>query len=120
MLDSMRLPVLQAGGSDPIPDSLSELVAQYTGLLGQVVAFVVAIASGLLMAKMMNALTEEQINPMIGAAGTSAVPMASRVVQDMAKEADSQNDLLMHAMGPNVAGVLGSATAAGILITLLT
>jgi sodium ion-translocating decarboxylase beta subunit len=85
-----------------------------------VLAFVVAIASGLLMAKMMNAVTEEQINPMIGAAGTSAVPMASRVVQDMAKEADSQNDLLMNAMGPNVAGVLGSATAAGILITLLT
>jgi oxaloacetate decarboxylase beta subunit len=85
-----------------------------------VVAFVVAIASGLVMAKMMNAVTEEQINPMIGAAGTSAVPMASRVVQDMAKEADSQNDLLMNAMGPNVAGVLGSATAAGILITLLT
>lgn len=85
-----------------------------------IVAFVVAIASGLLMAKLMNMMTEEQINPMIGAAGTSAVPMASRVVQDMAKEADPQNDLLMHAMGPNVAGVLGSATAAGVLITLLT
>lgn len=85
-----------------------------------VIAFIVAIASGLIMAKIMNILTEEQINPMIGAAGTSAVPMASRVVQDMAKEADPQNDLLMNAMGPNVAGVLGSATSAGILITLLT
>jgi sodium ion-translocating decarboxylase beta subunit len=85
-----------------------------------VVAFMVAIASGLIMAKIMNALTEEQINPMIGAAGTSAVPMASRVVQEMGKEADPQNDLLMNAMGPNVAGVLGSATSAGILITLLT
>lgn len=84
-------------------------------LLGMV-AFAIGTASGVLMAKLMNALTKEPINPLIGAAGVSAVPMASRVVNKVGLEANPQNILLMHAMGPNVAGVIGSAIAAGIMI----
>nr|AGF93173.1 sodium ion-translocating decarboxylase, beta subunit [uncultured organism] len=84
-----------------------------------VAAFAVAVGSGVLLAKLMNLISSEKINPMIGAAGCSAVPMAARVVQDLGKKEDPHNNLLMHAMGPNVAGVLGSATAAGILITLV-
>ena len=71
------------------------------------------------MAKLMNAVTKEPINPLIGAAGVSAVPMASRVVNKVGLEANPQNILLMHAMGPNVAGVIGSAIAAGIMIMFL-
>ena len=68
------------------------------------------------MAKLMNLLSKQQINPLIGAAGVSAVPMAARVVNRVGLEANPHNFLLMHAMGPNVAGVIGSAVAAGILI----
>jgi oxaloacetate decarboxylase beta subunit len=68
------------------------------------------------MAKLMNRLSSTPINPLIGAAGVSAVPMASRVVNKVGLEANPQNFLLMHAMGPNVAGVIGSAVAAGIMI----
>ena len=82
-------------------------------------AFATATAGGVLLGKLMNMVSKEKINPMIGAAGVSAVPMAARVVQRLGKEADPQNNLLMHAMGPNIAGVLGSATAAGVLIALL-
>ena len=82
-------------------------------------AFATATAGGVLLGKLMNMVSKEKINPMIGAAGVSAVPMAARVVQKLGKEADPQNNLLMHAMGPNIAGVLGSATAAGVLIALL-
>ncbi len=84
-----------------------------------VAAFAVAVGGGVILGKIMNALSSEKINPMIGAAGCSAVPMAARVVQDVGKDEDPHNNLLMHAMGPNVAGVLGSATAAGVLITLV-
>jgi oxaloacetate decarboxylase beta subunit len=87
-------------------------------LLG-IFAFATATAGGVLLGKLMNKISKEKINPMIGAAGVSAVPMAARVVQRLGKEADPQNNLLMHAMGPNIAGVLGSATAAGVLIALL-
>jgi sodium ion-translocating decarboxylase beta subunit len=87
-------------------------------LLG-VFAFATATAGGVLLAKFMNLFCREKINPMIGAAGVSAVPMAARVVQRLGREADPYNNLLMHAMGPNIAGVLGSATAAGVLIALL-
>lgn len=80
------------------------------------VAFSVGTAGGVLLGKLMSKLTKGQINPMIGAAGVSAVPMAARVVQKMGQEEDPSNFLLMHAMGPNVAGVIGSAVAAGILI----
>ena len=68
------------------------------------------------MAKLMNMFSSTKINPLIGSAGVSAVPMAARVSQDMGAKEDPQNVLLMHAMGPNVAGVIGSAVAAGILI----
>ena len=84
-----------------------------------VFAFAIATAGGVLLAKLMNLFCKDKINPMIGAAGVSAVPMAARVVQRLGREADPYNNLLMHAMGPNIAGVLGSATAAGVLIALL-
>ena len=71
------------------------------------------------MAKLMNRLSTYKINPLIGAAGVSAVPMAARVVNRVGQEENSQNFLLMHAMGPNVAGVIGSAVAAGVMINLV-
>jgi oxaloacetate decarboxylase beta subunit len=83
-----------------------------------VLAFSVGTASGVLLAKLMNKLTGGKINPLIGSAGVSAVPMAARVSQKMGQEADPANFLLMHAMGPNVAGVIGSAVAAGVMLAL--
>jgi oxaloacetate decarboxylase beta subunit len=83
------------------------------------VAFSIGTASGVLMAKLMNKLSKVPINPLIGAAGVSAVPMAARVANKVGLEANPHNFLLMHAMGPNVAGVLGSAVAAGILLALV-
>jgi carboxybiotin decarboxylase len=80
------------------------------------VAFAIGTASGVLMAKLMNKMTGGGINPLIGSAGVSAVPMAARVSNKVGLEANNQNFLLMHAMGPNVAGVIGSAVAAGIMI----
>ena len=80
------------------------------------VAFGIGTAAGVLMAKVMAKFSTNSINPLIGAAGVSAVPMAARVSQDMGAKEDPQNVLLMHAMGPNVAGVIGSAVAAGIMI----
>ena len=79
----------------------------------------IGTASGLLMAKLMNVLSGGRINPLIGAAGVSAVPMAARVVNKVGLEANPHNFLLMHAMGPNLAGVIGSAVAAGILLAVL-
>jgi len=87
-------------------------------LLGMV-AFAIGTASGVLMAKLMSRLTGGKINPLIGAAGVSAVPMAARVVNKVGLEANPHNFLLMHAMGPNVAGVIGSAVAAGVLLALV-
>jgi len=84
-----------------------------------IAAFAVSTFSGVTLAKFMNLFLKEKINPMIGAAGVSAVPMASRVVQKMGQEANPRNFLLMHAMGPNVAGVIGTATAAGIFLGML-
>lgn len=83
-------------------------------------AFCVGTASGVLMAKLMNKFTKDPINPLIGSAGVSAVPMAARVSNKVGLEANPHNFLLMHAMGPNVAGVIGSAVAAGVMIQLLT
>lgn len=83
------------------------------------VAFGIGTAAGVLMAKLMSRMTGGKINPLIGAAGVSAVPMAARVVNKVGLEANPHNFLLMHAMGPNVAGVLGSAVAAGILLALV-
>ena len=88
-------------------------------LLGAV-AFCIGTASGVIMAKVMNRFSKEQINPLIGAAGVSAVPMAARVANKVGLEANPQNFLLMHAMGPNVAGVIGSAVAAGVMINLVS
>ncbi|MGM9678256.1 MAG: sodium ion-translocating decarboxylase subunit beta [Bacteroidaceae bacterium] len=84
-----------------------------------IVAFGIGSASGVIMAKVMNLFLKEKINPLIGSAGVSAVPMAARVSQTVGQEADKRNFLLMHAMGPNVAGVIGSAVAAGILLSFL-
>jgi len=82
-------------------------------------AFMTATVAGILLAKLMNLVSKDQINPMIGAAGVSAVPMAARVVQDMGQKEDPENFLLMHAMGPNVAGVIGTATVAGVLLAVV-
>ena len=82
-------------------------------------AFAVATATGVLFAKAMNKMSKDAVNPMIGAAGVSAVPMSARVVHQMGLKEDPQNFLLMHAMGPNVAGVIGSAVAAGVLLSRL-
>jgi oxaloacetate decarboxylase beta subunit len=84
-------------------------------LLG-IVAFGIGTASGVIMAKLMNKLSKNPVNPLIGAAGVSAVPMAARVANRVGLESNPHNILLMHAMGPNVAGVIGSAVAAGIMI----
>ena len=93
------------------------LVAETLGILALgMVAFCIGTATGVLMAKLMNVLSARKINPLIGAAGVSAVPMAARVANKVGLEANPHNFLLMHAMGPNVAGVIGSAVAAGILI----
>lgn len=83
-----------------------------------VIAFGVGTAAGVLFGKLMNKFCKEPINPLIGAAGVSAVPMAARVAHKVAREENPSNFLLMHAMGPNVAGVIGSAVAAGILLSL--
>lgn len=82
-----------------------------------IIAFSLSTAGGLLFAKLMNRFSKTPINPLVGAAGVSAVPMAARVVQQVATEEDPQNFLLMQAMGPNVAGVIGSAVAAGVLLS---
>ena len=84
-----------------------------------IVAFSFGSASGVILAKIMNLFTKEKINPLIGSAGVSAVPMAARVSQTVGQQYNPSNFLLMHAMGPNVAGVIGSAVAAGILLAFL-
>lgn len=93
------------------------LQPQTLGILALgIVAFCVGTATGLLMAKLMNRLFSDKVNPLLGSAGVSAVPMAARVSNKIGLEANPQNFLLMHAMGPNVAGVIGSAVAAGVMI----
>ncbi|MBQ74932.1 MAG: glutaconyl-CoA decarboxylase subunit beta [Gammaproteobacteria bacterium] len=93
------------------------LVMETLGILSLgMVAFCIGTAAGVLMAKLMNLVSKQKINPLIGAAGVSAVPMAARVASRVGLEENPHNFLLMHAMGPNVAGVIGSAVAAGVLI----
>ena len=93
------------------------LVPETIGILALgMVAFSIGTMTGIIMAKLMNMVSKSKVNPLIGAAGVSAVPMAARVANKVGLEAHPQNFLLMHAMGPNVAGVIGSAVAAGILI----
>ena len=96
------------------------LAYETLGILGLgLLAFAIGTASGVLLAKIMNLFLKEKINPLIGSAGVSAVPMAARVTNKVGMEANPNNYLLMHAMGPNVAGVIGSAVAAGVLLALV-
>ena len=83
-----------------------------------VIAFMIGTASGVLFGKLLCKITKGKINPLIGSAGVSAVPMAARVSQKVGAEADPTNFLLMHAMGPNVAGVIGTAVAAGVFMAI--
>lgn len=95
------------------------LTAETLGVLALgLIAFAISTASGVIFGKIMCKLTGGKVNPLIGAAGVSAVPMAARVAQNVGKEENPNNYLLMHAMGPNVAGVIGSAVASGIFLTL--
>ena len=107
-----------AVGSKLMADKFLQLDTLGILLLG-LVAFSIGTMCGLLMAKLMNVFSKNKINPLIGSAGVSAVPMAARVSNKIGLESDSNNFLLMHAMGPNVAGVIGSAIAAGIMIQFL-
>lgn len=83
------------------------------------VAFAIGTAGGVMIGKLMYVLTKGKVNPIIGAAGVSTVPMSARVSQKIAQEDDPDNNLLMHAMGPNVSGVIGSAIAAGVLLAMV-
>ena len=104
-------------GSKLSADQFLTVQTLFILILG-IVAFSFATAAGVLMAKLMNFFSKTKINPLIGAAGVSAVPMAARVANKVGLEANPQNFLLMHAMGPNVSGVIGSAVAAGVLLAL--
>ncbi|TFH70784.1 sodium ion-translocating decarboxylase subunit beta [Gammaproteobacteria bacterium LSUCC0112] len=107
-----------AVGSKLVADQF--LVLETLGIMALgIVAFSIGTASGVLMAKLMNVFSANKVNPLIGAAGVSAVPMAARVANKLGIEANPHNFLLMHAMGPNVAGVIGSAVAAGVLIQIV-
>ncbi|CAH0992488.1 Oxaloacetate decarboxylase beta chain [Sinobacterium norvegicum] len=105
-------------GSKLSADKFLDLSTLGILMLGMV-AFAIGTAAGVLMAKLMNKITTQQINPLIGSAGVSAVPMAARVSNKVGLESNPHNFLLMHAMGPNVAGVIGSAVAAGVMISLI-
>ena len=107
-----------AVGSKLSADQFLEFTTLGILVLG-IIAFSIGTASGVLMAKLLNRLCGGGINPLIGSAGVSAVPMAARVSNKLGLESDPHNFLLMHAMGPNVAGVIGSAVAAGILINFV-
>ena len=107
-----------AVGSKLSADSFLQLKTLGILVLGMV-AFCIGTAGGVLMAKLMNLFSHHKINPLIGSAGVSAVPMAARVSNRVGLESNPQNFLLMHAMGPNVAGVIGSAVAAGILLAFV-
>lgn len=110
---------LKMGGVKPGTDIHMFLNPQTLSILALgIAAFSIATASGVLMARLMNVFSKNKINPLIGSAGVSAVPMAARVSQDVGQKADPNNFLLMHAMGPNVAGVIGSALAAGYFLSV--
>ena len=107
-----------AVGSKLSADHFLQLETLKILVLG-IIAFSLATAAGVIMAKIMNCFSKTKINPLIGSAGVSAVPMAARVSNKVGLEANPHNYLLMHAMGPNVAGVIGSAVAAGVLLAIL-
>jgi len=106
------------GASTQADTFLTEDSLQIFGL--GALSFAIATAGGVLFAKFMNLFLTEKINPLVGAAGVSAVPDSARVVQMVGQQEDPHNFLLMHAMAPNVAGVVGSAIAAGVLWSVLT
>ena len=108
---------LSVGATMPAENFLLPKTLLVLGL--GVVAFATAAASGVILAKIMNLFSKEKINPMIGAAGVSAVPMSARVVQIMGQKENPRNFLLMHAMGPNVAGAIGAAIAGGIFLGIV-
>lgn len=105
-------------GSSMSAEVILQTKTLYILALG-LIAFSVGTAGGILLAKVMNLFCKEKINPLIGSAGVSAVPMAARVSQKLGQEADPKNFLLMHALGANVAGVIGSAVVAGIFLTIM-
>ena len=107
-----------SGGATATAETFISLQTLGIIIMG-VTAFAVGTAGGVLLAKLMNVFSKEKVNPLIGSAGVSAVPMAARVSQTEGQKADPTNFLLMHAMGPNVAGVIGSAVAAGVLLGFL-
>ena len=98
--------------------TVAPAIVEIAEVIGVEAAYNSALASGVVMGKFLNSVSKQPINPLIGAAGVSAVPMAARVANKVGVEANPQNILLMHAMGPNVAGVIGSAIAAGVMIML--
>ena len=104
-------------GSQMTPEKFLNPASISIVVLG-LLAFAIATATGVLFAKLMNLFLKEKINPLIGSAGVSAVPMAARVSNKVGLEADPGNFLIMHAMGPNVAGVIGTAIAAGVMIAV--
>ena len=105
-------------GSKLLASNFLNIETIFIFLLG-IVAFSIGTASGIILAKIMNKFSKTNINPLIGAAGVSAVPMSARVVNKIGLEANSSNHLIMHAMGPNVSGVIGSAVSAGVLLSIL-
>lgn len=116
MIDIVTILLGVSVGAKTQASTFLTLQTIYIFILG-IVAFAIATACGVLLAKLMNKLSKRPINPLIGAAGVSAVPMAARVVHNVGQKEDPHNFLLMHAMGPNVAGVIGSAVAAGVLLS---
>lgn len=104
-------------GSKAVGTTFLQPMTLFIIILG-LIAFMFGTVGGLLIAKLMNVITHGKINPLIGSAGVSAVPMAARVSQKVGQDEVPDNYLLMHAMGPNVAGVIGSAVAAGILLAI--
>jgi len=117
-IDILTIFLTLAIGATMTAENFLQLKTLMVLLLG-VVAFATATAAGVLVAKVMNLFSKEKINPMIGAAGVSAVPMAARVVQVMGQKENPRNFLLMHAMGPNVAGAIGAAIAGGVFLGMV-
>jgi len=118
ILDTVTILLMVSVGASARADVFLKPQSLKIFLLGAT-AFVIALSSGILFAKLMNLILKDKVNPLIGAAGVSAVPDSARVAQKLAQEEDPHNFILMHAMGPNVAGVIGSAIAAGVFLSML-
>jgi oxaloacetate decarboxylase beta subunit len=118
ILDTVTILLMLSVGTKATADVFLTTATLKIIVLG-VAAFIVAFSSGILFAKFLNLFSKDKINPLIGAAGVSAVPIAARVSQQIAQKEDPSNFILMHAMGPNVAGVIGSAVAVGVFINLI-